>query len=274
VSEIETWDGGRVAVSRGFADVLRAAGLVTFESFFGERVGKLLRDVGPRANVRLTLDTPAGPRTFFLKRHVPLSAREKLCAALRLARPRTPGRVEWENIAALERLGIPTMTRVAFGEERCCGRSFVMTEEIADATPADDFARANWIGYSPAAVAARRDFARRLGDLVRTLHSAGLTHRDLYLCHVFVRRTGGSGFALHLIDLQRVGPRRLARWRVKDVAQFQYSRPDGVFTRTDAMRFLHHYFALSRLGASERNFVRSVLRKVESMRRHNEKPEE
>jgi len=262
----QSLDDDKLTVVGDFVWLLHRHKLNAFEDFFGERVGTLLRDVGPRSNVLLTLEADRGTRHFFLKRHAPLPFGHKLLCVLRLRRPRTPARVEWENIGHLAKLGIPTMSPVALGEDPESGRSFIMTAEIEDASPADDFAREHLTGDD--ARNRRREFARRLGALVRKLHAARLTHRDLYLCHVFVREVDG-GFQLHLIDLQRLGPRLFARrWKVKDVAQLAHSRPPGTFTRTDAMRFLHAYFDLRRLDRPRKRFVASVGRKVKRMRRH------
>ena len=266
----ETLDGGRLTVHRDFTRLLRRRGLDVFENYYDERTGKLLRDVGPRANLRVTLDAEGGAVTGFLKRHEPISLAERLKAWLRLRRPKTSARTEWENIERLAGLGISTMQPIALGEDRSSGRSFLLTAEIGSATPADDYAREHFASSQGPALAERRKFVGRLAELVRTLHAAGLTHRDLYLCHVFVRETGGD-FRLHLIDLQRVGPCvLLRRWRVKDAAQLEYSRPAGTFTATDAVRFLHTYFDTRRLDHGQKMFARDVLGKAARMKHRNQ----
>jgi len=265
----ETLDDGRLTVHHDFVGLLHRHGLDAFENFYDEHTGKLLRDVGPRANLRLTLEVEGGTLACFLKRHRPLSLAERLKAWLTLRRARSHARTEWENIERLAGLGIPTMQPVAFGEDPVTGRSFLMTAEIGSASPADDFAREHFASKERPAVEARRKFVRRLGELIRTLHASGFTHRDLYLCHVFVRETR-EDFRLHLIDLQRMGPRvLLRRWRVKDVAHLEYSRPAGTFSATDAVRFLHSYFGADRLDARQKHFARDVLRKADRMRRRN-----
>ncbi|HUU43235.1 MAG TPA: lipopolysaccharide kinase InaA family protein [Planctomycetota bacterium] len=259
----QVFDDGKLTVHEDFVWLLHRCELDDFESFFDERAGKLLREVGPRANVLMTLETDHGERRFFLKRHAPVPLGRKLLSWLRLCRPRTPARVEWFNIQRLAAPGVATMSPVALGEDPLTGRSFIMTAEIDNAAPADDYAREHLAGAD--AAPRRRTFVRRLGRLVRRLHAAGLTHRDLYLCHVFVRESE-DGVRLHLIDLQRLGSRVFARrWRVKDVAQLAYSRPAGTFTRTDVMRFLHAYFDTGGLAGSHRRFVASVSRKVRRM---------
>jgi hypothetical protein len=130
----ETLDGGRLTVHRDFTRLLRRRGLDVFENFYDERMGRLLRDVGPRANLRVTLDAEGGAVTGFLKRHEPLSLAERLAAWLRLRSPKTAARREWENIERLAGLGIATMQPIALGEDRRSGRSFLLTAEIGSAT--------------------------------------------------------------------------------------------------------------------------------------------
>jgi heptose I phosphotransferase len=266
----ENLDSGRLTVHPDFVRRLRREGLDTFESFYGDRTGTLLRDLGRRSNVRLALEKGGEGIVCFLKRHERPGLAERLKARLRLARPRSPARTEWDNIGRLGRLDISTMTPVALGEDPHTGRSFLVTAEIEGASPADDFARDRLT--QAGAAAPRRKLVRRLGELVGKLHRAGLTHRDLYLCHVFVRQERGD-FRLHLIDLQRAGRRILGRrWHVKDVAQLEYSRPAGTFSRTDGVRFLHAYFLTGRLSPRQKRFARSVLSKAKRMRRRTREP--
>jgi len=266
IETADTLDDGKLTVHHDFVWLLHRHGLDSFENFYDEDAGELLRDVGPRANVLVTLVTRGASQCFFLKRHAPLRLRDKLLSWLRFRRSCTAARTEWDNIRRLHGLGIPTVQPVALGEDPASGRSFVLTAEIPSGTPADDYAQAHLKGDVHAA--ARRAFVRRLGELVRRLHAARLTHRDLYLCHVFVRE--GDAAQLHLIDLQRVGRRVfMRRWRVKDVAQLVYSQGEGTFTRTDAVRFLRVYFDVARLAPRHKRFARDVLRKAVRMTRKN-----
>ena len=74
---------------------------------------------------------------------------------------------------------IPTAPLVGWGR-LADGRSFLISEDLAGYAPADKLVRR-----------ARR--SRRLleptADLAAELHSAGLHHRDLYLCHFMAKVT-------------------------------------------------------------------------------------
>lgn len=262
--EIREVERGRLWVNAGFEGALAQAGLLSFEGLYGAKglAATRERPDKPRTVVRLEVGEGAERRGLYLKRHEAEGVWSRVGGWI-AGRRGTSAREEWENIFRLEGLGIGTMTPVALGEDRATGRSFTVTEALEEGQPLDEFAKG-------AGVAKRRRLAGKLGEMVRRLHGAGLTHKDLYLCHVYAVRGKGGETELRLIDLQRVGlrRRRLRRWRVKDIAELEYSRPSEV-TRTDCMRFARAYFGVGRLGPEEKRFVRSVMRKVEPIRRHD-----
>jgi hypothetical protein len=120
---------------------------------------------------------------------------------------------ELRGYSLLKDHGIPTAPLVAAGvlPDR---RSFTMFLDLEGYLPGDRF------------LADRGDFAPLINptaSLAARLHSAGLHHRDLYLCHFMIR---AADLDVRLIDAARVRrlPRFLrTRWIVKDVAQFLYS---------------------------------------------------
>jgi tRNA A-37 threonylcarbamoyl transferase component Bud32 len=153
-------------------------------------------------------------------------------------------------------------------------------EEKATATPSGKqpltAAAANSASalHNPRSDARKRELVRQIARLVRRFHRAGFYHRDLYLCHIFVREERGN-FALYLIDLQRVRQKRPGqvgrRWLVKDLAALNYSAPAGIITRTDRMRFVRDYLGLKRLDGVARKLVGSVVAKTGRIARHDEK---
>jgi tRNA A-37 threonylcarbamoyl transferase component Bud32 len=103
----------------------------------------------------------------------------------------------------------------------------------------------------------RRKAVRAAADVARRLHACGWVHKDLYLCHLFVRKGGDE---LTLIDLARLQKTRSARLRVKDLAALVHSAR-GLCSRTDLMRGLKRY-------GGDRRLARRVLRKADRMARH------
>ncbi len=259
------FDDKRLRVAPEFAKILRHARLDAFENWYDDDlVGRPWRRLRDRANVRVDLALEGGRTlTLFVKRHEPPGL------MARLFYPHlSPARVESDAIPAVSRLGISTARAVLLGEDPDTGRSLFVAAEIEGGVEADHYARAHFSTAKRESLPARRRFAEKLGKLVRKLHAAKLSHRDLYLCHVFVTESADD-ITLHLIDLQRLAPFFLERWRVKDLAQLEFSRPVSALSRTDAVRFLHAYFKVDRLGPAHRDFARAVLAKTARIREHD-----
>jgi hypothetical protein len=131
-----------------------------------------------------------------------------------------------------------------------------MTEEIRGGTPGDSYCR----GLD---TAERRQFFAELAVLARRFHGAGFAHRDFYLGHIFVVE-GNEPRKLFLIDLQRMFRPRLfrERWVIKDIGSLAFTALMFGATRTDLMRFLKIYLGTNRLRASDKDFIRKILRRV------------
>src|SRR3954462_748650 len=95
---------------------------------------------------------------------------------------------EVAGIELLEAQQIPTVPLVG-GGTLADGRGFVISEDLKDFRAADK------------AIAGGLPFDRLIeptADLAARLHGSGLHHRDLYLCHFFVKT--GDDLELRLID--------------------------------------------------------------------------
>lgn len=235
-------------LSAAYAEALRAAGYGTPQRFLFPAAAELVRRLPGRANWRFTVHQGGRPLTVFLKRH----------AAGGGARP--PGVTEWDNHALLRDHGVAVPEPVAAGQTPD-GASFFCSRCLDGALPLDRHL----------ADAGRRDrrLPARLGGLVRKLHRIPLCHRDLYLCHVFLRPADRS---LFLIDLQRVlgrpGGRLRSRWLVKDLAALLHSSALPGVTRSDRLRFLLAYLGQQRSDAATRAWARRISRKARRLGRH------
>jgi heptose I phosphotransferase len=142
----------------------------------------------------------------------------------------------------------------------------VITEDLTGFRPADKL------------IAEGVAFETLLGptaELAARLHNEGLHHRDLYLCHFFVRLPkDGAGPELRLIDAARVRalPRFLTRrrWIVKDLGQFWYSTQGLAVTEEQRERWLARYAELRR-GAWREGLGGAVRRKARAIARHDAK---
>ena len=88
----------------------------------------------------------------------------------------------------------------------------------------------------------------QVARIVRTLHTTGINHRDLYLCHFEMDRHAlldarSAPGKLCLMDLHRaqLRPRVPHRWLVKDLAALLFSSLDAPLTQRDLLRFVRMY---------------------------------
>ena len=194
----------RFRVADEYQPLLRHLGL-NAEAFFTHPAIQVWRKLPDRENAYFDATRPDGtPIRLHIKRHAPIRYGHN------------PADLESQGIRALQIEGIPTVPLVGWGT-LADGRSFLITEDLAGFRAADKL------------IEAGTSFERLLtptAELAAKLHTRGLHHRDLYLCHFFAKDAGAS-VEVRLIDAARV--RRLPvfffrhRWIVKDLAQFWYS---------------------------------------------------
>lgn len=230
-----------------------------------------------RSTARVRFDSPSGPLTVYLKRHMqlPWSAR---VAALVLPRGRhTPAAAEWAHLERARSLGIAVPDVVAAGER--IGpwgtlQSFLMVAELTGCRELNEALPLLAESLSSEAFARlKRELIIEMAAMTAKLHQAKLFHKDLYLCHFFIALPPREAYGprLTLIDLHRLGEHRLTsiRWRHKDLAQLLFSTfgVDQIDDR-DRLRFWKHYSKHMKLAL--RGLQRSAIRaKAERYLAHN-----
>ena len=259
-------------------EILAANGLDTLEAFMKRGAGDSLDKAGLapwRRRSRLVLAEPPGrQRTFYLKCYDQAPAAKPWHRLLGGEQAAGPAAHEVAQTEALQRAGIPALRWAAWGQERDGPRelrSFVLTEAV----PGESLER--WLPdcYEKMSEAERARLKpiilEELSDLVRRFHQAGFVHRDLYAAHVFIDLTPAGGVRLHLIDLQRVfRPARLKnRWRVKDLAELDYSVPRRFASRTDRLRWLRTYLGADKLSPRQRRMALRIADKTAKIARHD-----
>ncbi len=274
-------DGGRLRINEAFRGHLEAAGLVTLDALMAHG-GEVFREKDGRSTVRAELPSLGDkPVAVYLKRYTRVPPRLALRRTISLGEPTSQAVEEMKQIVRVTEAGVPTMRIVAVGEALAHGgrteRSCLVTEEVPGATQADVHAEARFAPPAdPGRTREKRQLLRSMGELVRRFHRAGFVHRDLYLCHILIRKTGGEP-VLHLIDLGRVGrPRGWRRRRgiVKDLAALLFSSwpseatwvRSRVFTDTDRMRFARAYLG-GRLTPEAKAWLRRVVRRARRVAR-------
>jgi UDP-glucose:(heptosyl)LPS alpha-1,3-glucosyltransferase len=179
------------------------------------------------------------------------------------------GRNEWSALVTLAREGLLGPPPLALGAD--ARGSAVLMEFVEGEAQLDHWA-AEQLGRLRGRERARtkRRILDALADHVRAFHEKGFTHRDLYLCHVWIREK--PELQLRFMDLHRVEqhariPRRL---RVKDLAALHFSASRWVQpSRSDQLRFFERYLGVPTLGPEHLRLARSVLRKSARIEHHN-----
>ncbi len=206
------------------------------------------------ARVVLRSDRPdsRGPLAVYLKRHYRLSTRERMLALFDPAGPHTPAAAERRNLERAAALGVPVPEVVAAGGRtgpRGRLESFLMIAELRSSAALNEIlpTLVTHMGKSRFDKL-KRALARELARITATLHSAGMFHSDLYLCHFFLERAGEGDPSdrprLALIDLHRAVEPRFGRFwrRWKDLGQLLYSTHEvACVGDRDRLRFLVHY---------------------------------
>jgi len=214
-----------------------------------------------RSTARFIFHAPEGqrrPLSVYLKRHFRLSWAERLAALVNPRGRHSPGAAEWAHLERVRALGVPVPEVVAVGER--IGpwanlQSYLAVAELTESRELNevlpDLARSL---DGAAFEALKRRIIREMARISATMHTAGVFHKDLYLCHFFLNlrkiERDPRDVELTLIDLHRLGEHRLwaDRWRWKDLGQLLFSIEgvDGATPR-DALRFWKHYRKLAGL---------------------------
>jgi serine/threonine protein kinase len=155
--------------------------------------------------------------------------------------------------------------------------SFLLTKEIEGIERLDHYLPRN---YSPplhtSHIKEKRSLLKELAQLVKRLHRLGFNHRDLYLCHILVKKEPPHTWKIYFADLHRVDYRKKVRlrWKVKDLAALNYSADRNTITRTDRLRFIKYYLGEQKLTANLKSVIKKVLRKTDKICSHNLKLQE
>ncbi len=120
----------------------------------------------------------------------------------------TPCRAELEYRAVqrVAELGIPTFETVAIGKQYHFTNwgvtdNYLVSKEITNVISVQDYV--NNTGHAIPAII-RHQLAKKLGDIVGTLHNGGLLHRDLHSDNLLMKITDNQQLHLWLIDLHAV----------------------------------------------------------------------
>lgn len=169
---------------------------------------------------------------------------------------------EFRNISRYQKLRIPALQAVYFGERKVDGqrRAILMTRALDDWSDLDSLL-AQWPQLEPAR---RQGILRACGELARTLHAARQVHGCFYPKHIFLRERSGQWQA-QLIDLEKTRPLLFGqRDRLKDLEPLLRRAP--VWSDADIRLLLGAYLDQS----TDSPLVNTWLERLVSRRRHKE----
>ena len=197
---------------------------------------------------RRTFSFELGGQTYFAKVHSGTPLRETLKNWTSLRQPIWDARTEVRALERLAHCGVGVPRVVAWGvrgKRVTTRRSFIITEDVGTQRTLADAAAEDL----PLRV--RRRAILELAAAVRTMHEAGINHRDCYLVHVLVRTLGPDSADLVLLDLHRAQIRDAVplRWRAKDLGGLWFSAENAHLSRTDLLRFVRCYAGRSAADA-------------------------
>jgi heptose I phosphotransferase len=232
---------------------------------------------------RWTLTAADGRKlVVYLKRHYRLPRLGGLLALFFPSSAWSPGLQEWEHLNWAARHGLPVPRPVAAGELVRPGgklQSFLAVEELAGMLPLHEAVPLAQANLDAATFANwKRSLAREMARLARLIHDQKVFHKDLYLCHFYIRADDAKNppedwtNRVIVIDLHRLARHRLTGlwWKIKDLAQLLYSSEIPGVTARDRLMFWRAY-----CGAKHRAFLaRLVHWKWRQYRRHNRKRKE
>jgi heptose I phosphotransferase len=190
---------------------------------------------------RQTLAFKVGERRYFIKRHRGVSWKEILKNFVQLRMPVVSASNEFHAIRKLHELGIKAPVIAAYGRRGLLPaniESFLVTEDVGPHESLEDHCR-HWRAHPPIA-AHKRALLLQIADIGKTMHEAGVCHRDFYICHLLLISTDEQ---LTVIDLHRalIKANLAERWIVKDIAGLYFSAMDVGLTRRDLLRFMKRY---------------------------------
>ena len=210
-----------------------------------ELSGNVYREVKNRK----TLQFEYNGKSYFAKIHTGVGWIEIFKNLIQLKSPVIGAKNEWSALKLLRSTSIKTMTAVAYGEKGwnpAKRQSFIITEDLQQTISLEDYCL-NWLDSKPQ-FSERKALICKVAEIASALHSCGICHRDLYLCHFLLHKEETKFPQISVIDLHRALIRKQLpkRWVIKDIAGLYYSAMSIGLTSRDIQRFIWQYSKLNK----------------------------
>ncbi|WP_101758460.1 lipopolysaccharide core heptose(I) kinase RfaP [Oceanicoccus sp. KOV_DT_Chl] len=210
-------------------------------------VQKIKGDIYRNKEGRTTSQVTIAGRSYFLKVHTGIGWNEIFKNIVQFRLPVIGASNEYLAAKKLTDLGVSTLTTAAFGKRGwnpAKQLSFILTDDLNNTISLEDYCAA-W-QEAPPEYKHRIALVRLLASVSRTMHKAGINHRDYYICHFLLEKNNAAepdNPRCYLIDLHRAQMRREVpeRWAIKDIAGLYFSAMNIGLTKRDCLRFMKIY---------------------------------
>lgn len=235
--------------------------------------GERFRHLEGRTTARVLI----GGHPYFIKQHRGVGYREIIKNLLQGRLPILGAKQEYLALKHLAALGVRVPKVYGFGERGCnpaYRESFILMEAL-DETESLETLCAAW-KTNPPTFAFKQRLIKAVAEIVRTLHTQGMNHRDCYLCHFLLPKADlhSSQPRLYLIDLHRAAIRVKTplRWIRKDLAGLYFSSKGIGLTQRDYYRFMQYYRhqPLREILSLEKDFWKQCQRLGEALYREHQ----
>jgi len=264
-----------IIINDEYAPLLSQNNLIDFTTLMLYKNGKTVKQaLKERSTVKLSLKSDRGEIGAYLKRYQAPGFKAWVGSLLRFSFPRS-AMDEWKNILTFHTHALPTMVPLSVGLRKHLGlkkESFLLTREIEGVERLEHYLPRH---LSPPLnsyhLKEKRSLIKELALHVRRMHLLGLNHRDLYLCHILVKKDSYNNWKIYFADLHRVDQRKKVglRWKIKDLAALNYSADKNLITSTDRLRFITHYQGERKLDAQTKTFIKKIVAKTDKIRFHD-----
>ena len=144
-------------------------------------------------------------KSYFLKFHGPVGWAEIFKNLTQFKTPVIGAQREYEALSHLDKNKINAPQVKGFGNKGlnpADSFSFLITEELYETISLEDFFLEGL--HEKLSPYQKKKLIQSAADLIRRMHLSGLNHRDLYLCHLHIKKEiNFDNIEIHLIDLHR-----------------------------------------------------------------------
>lgn len=218
-------------------------GMKTFDDFIGYDKGETINRNEKRDVNILRLESPNGPRVYFMKRFFSPHPKDMLFTIRNFGRLCSQAELEWRNAHILLDNGLETYRPVAWGADTVFGierRSFFITEKI-EGQSLIEFLLGHWNTFEPV----QQDrLVVGLAHFFRMMHDARLSLPDSYLWHLFVMEPIDlrQAYRFAIIDLHRMQINASAsRHAARNLGALLFSLPGEWFDARLRELFIRSY---------------------------------